>query len=96
LIYFKKETREEDVMRFWDIVLSTPDPRGGFQLLPGISGVMVNDSVQGNQSLRVDFWSSATPAQRAEVKARVLESPLVYKILEDTIPSSVTRLDDPE
>src|SRR4051812_44700781 len=64
LIYFKEETREKDVMRFWDIVLSMPDPRGGFQLLPGLSGVMVNDSVQGYQSLRVDFWSSATPAQR--------------------------------
>jgi hypothetical protein len=96
LIYFIKETREEEVMRFWDIVLSIPDPRGGFQLLPGISGVMVNDSVQGYQSLRVDFWSSATPEQRAEVKNRVLASPLVYKILEDTIPNSVMRLDDTE
>lgn len=93
LIYFKQETREEDIGRFWNLVLSTPDPRGGYQLLPGISGLMGGGTVQGHQSMRVDFWTDATQEQRDEIKARVLASPLVYRVLENTIPSSVTQLD---
>jgi hypothetical protein len=95
LIYFKKETRDEEIEHFWTkAVLSIPDARGGFHLLPGISGVMGNPSVTEHQSLRVDFWANATQTQRAEVKRRVLASPLVFTILEDTIPSSVTQLGD--
>ena len=60
-----------------------------------MSSLSALPSVQDHEGYAIDFWSTATSAERNNVKMRILSSPLVFKLLENAIPSQITSLDQP-
>jgi hypothetical protein len=96
LAYFKKDATNEQIKDFWHTVIGTPGSTPDeTRLLPGMRGVMTIYNVQGYEGVAVDFWSTATQNERDAVKARVLASSIVFKVLEHTIPNEVTILEQP-
>lgn len=92
VVYLKRDVTNEEVQRFWDEVVGNPTGPTSSELLPGISGVMATKDVEGHQAIAVEFWSYATQEQREYVMSRILDSPLVYTVLEDVAPSEVETL----
>ena len=96
LIYFNLHATDQQILDFVDNVISMPGKNPGeTALLPGMSGLDALPSVQDHEGYAVDLWSTATSSERNDVKARILASPLVFKLLENAIPSQVTSLDQP-
>lgn len=93
VVYLNKDVTNEEVQRFWNEVVGNPTGPTSHELLPGISGVMATKDVDGHEAIAIEFWSYATQEQREYVMSRILESPLVYTVLEDVAPSEVETLD---
>ena len=49
-------------------------------------------SVQGHEGTAVRFTANSSPAQRRMIKAAILSSPIVYKLLENVVPTEVKNL----
>ena len=93
IVYLRKDATNEEERQFWDEVVGNPTGPTSHELLPGISGVMATASVDGHRAIAVEFWSYATQEERDYVMSRILDSPLVYTVLEDVAPSEVETLD---
>lgn len=93
LIFFKSDATSQQIQDFWNQVLSTPDPRGGHQLLAGICGVDRSNIVQGHDSVAVVFCRNSTLAQQAFIKAQVNASPIVFQMLADVVPNDVVKIE---
>ena len=93
VFFFKKGTTSDEILEFGRTVTGIPNPNNntGFSDLPGImSGVRV--IVNGYEGESINFKPNATEEQKAFVKKRVLESPIVYKVYEDVVPSKIKDL----
>jgi hypothetical protein len=93
LIYFNSNASHDEIDAFVKTVLSTPDPRGrGHDLAPGVGMLLAIGPVEGHQGYAITFFPDATRDQRDELMRAVKQSPLVYRILENRVPDSVTTL----
>ena len=90
--FFKKGTDWKEVLEFERTVTGFPSPNGtGWSDLPGMmTGVRID--VNGYEGEAINFQPNATDEQKAFVKKRVSESPLIYKIYENVIPSRISDL----
>ena len=93
IVFFRADVTDQEIEMFWNTVVSNPVPGKGFQLQEGISGIYRGNTIQGHASLVMYFWDTASPEQRDNVIERIRGSPLVYKVLEDTIPNEVTSIE---
>jgi hypothetical protein len=94
LIFFKLDATDDQIMYFWDEVLGTPRKDGrGINHKPGINGVTASVSVDGHRSVTVSFWPTATSEEKSRVVRDVMASPIVFKVLTDTVPSSVKSIE---
>jgi hypothetical protein len=91
--FFKKGTTSDEIFQFARTVTGIPNPNNntGFSDLPGImTGVRV--IVSGYEGESINFQPDATEEQKAFVKKRVSESPLVYKVYENVVPAKIKDL----
>lgn len=95
LIYFKTNVTEEEINRFWEEVLSMPDPQGrGYSHRDGVVDIVrIFPSVQGHEGIAVSFFPNATKEEREEIRRAVTSSPVVYKVLENLAPADVKRIE---
>ena len=96
LVYFKVDATNAQINAFLDNVIGIPGKQPGeHDLLPGMGGINALACVQDHCGYSIDFFSTATQDERDTVKTRILASPIVFKMLENAIPSQVTSLDQP-
>lgn len=94
VILFKKQTSAEQIEQFNLEVLNKPHPEGkGHYLADGLCLFTRPPSIQGYEDVEVRFCKSATEEQQAQLKAKVLSSPLVYKVFDDIRPSEVKSVE---
>ena len=90
LFFYKKDSSEEARRNFYENVLNKPVdgghwPREGVQALFGIDR-------SGYEGFGITFRPEATRAQREEIKKILTESPLIYKVYENVLPTAITDL----
>ena len=81
VVFFQEETDWKQILEFDRTVLAAP----------GIMTV-VKVELDGYEGEAINFQPDATEDEKALLKKRVLESPLVYKIYENVIPNEITDL----
>lgn len=92
VFFFKKGTDWKEILEFQRTVTGIPNQNGsGFSDLPGImTGVKID--INGFEGEAINYQPSATEEQKAFVKKRVSESPLVYRVYENVIPNQIKDL----
>ena len=91
VFFFKKDTNSNEIMEFERTVTGIPHGKSGFADLPGImTGVAIR--INGFDGEAIQFKPNATDEEKALVKKRVSESPLIYKVYENVIPVRITDL----
>ena len=94
LVYFTVDATNAQINAFLDNVIGIPGKHPGeHDLLPGMGGINALPCVQDHCGYSIDFFSTATQDERNNVKTRILASPIVFKMLENAVPSQVTNLD---
>ena len=92
VLFFKKDTTYEQREAFDKTILSYPHPEGkGYYLQPGIASTLYvrNSDYEG---YAIQFSTDATSEQRERLKRSIRESPIVYKVYENVIPSQIRDL----
>lgn len=94
IIFFKLGVTEQQIATFWHEVLSRPRTDGkGDDPRPGVGMTARESAVQGHEGISLSFFPNATQAQRDDLERAVKSSPLVYKVLKNTAPMNVKKLD---
>jgi hypothetical protein len=95
VIYFNIGVSEQAINSFWQEVLSRPHPQGkGYNHRDGVGSISrIFPAVQGHEGISLSFFPQATQAQRDELEREIKSSPVVYKILKNTAPITVKKLD---
>jgi hypothetical protein len=95
IIYFNLDVTQKQISTFWQEVLSRPDPEGrGYYHREGVGPISrVFPAVQGHEGISLSFFSNATQAQRDELERDIKSSPVVYKVMKNTAPINVKKLD---
>jgi len=76
VIFFKKDASHDQVEAFWQDTLSTKQGTGHWHR-PGVGSILGHRPVQGHDVLVVSFSPNATDAQRNDIKAGIVSSPIV-------------------
>ncbi len=92
LIFFNTNATHDQIETFSNEVLSY-STRDGHWPRPGVGGILRVAAVQGHEAVAVSFFSSATDAERTDIKSRVRSSPIVYRVMENVVPMTVKRVD---
>lgn len=96
LIFFKKDISPNAPYEFGNTILSNPNTEGnGYRSLDGIELQFALEPINGHDGVAVKFRDNATTQQIETIKARVKESPLVYKVYENVVPNEIKDLDQP-
>jgi hypothetical protein len=92
VFFFKKGTSYDERDVFYKSVISYPDPEGkGFYLREGISGTLyIRNS--GYEGFAIQFSTESTPEQREKLENDIQESPIVYRVYENKVPSEIKDL----
>jgi hypothetical protein len=93
VFFFKKGTTSDEIFQFGRTVTGIPNPNNntGFSDLPGImTGVRI--IVSGFEGESINFKPNATEEQKAFIKRRISESPLIYKVYENVVPNLIKDL----
>ena len=94
VVFFKKDATRENIETFNNEVISVwrPDIKGRYDLPPGVA---VSYSLRngGYEGVGITFSTDATPEQRNSLKSDIKESPLVYKVYENVVPSEIQDLE---
>ena len=82
----------DKILDFHRTVTGIPNANSsGYADLPGImTGVRV--LVNGYEGESINFKPDTTDEQKAFVKKRVVESPLIYKVYENVVPNEIADL----
>lgn len=87
---FKENVSWDEILEFERSVVGTPqESPTRFMSHPSIMS-MVAVRVRGHESHAVNFKPRATDDEKADYKRRVIESPLIYAVYENVIPSRIT------
>jgi hypothetical protein len=93
LVYLNSNLSHEEVNSFIKTVLSRPHPEGrGDANAPGVRTQLALRPVEGHEGIALTFFPNASKEQREELLRSIRASPLVYRVLENTAPDSVTTL----
>jgi hypothetical protein len=87
VVFFKKDASYEQIEDFNKNVLSKPHPQGnGYYMKDGIAFLfrLHEGSYEG---VGINFSTDATPEQREQLKKTIQESPIIYKVYENAVPS---------
>lgn len=91
VVFFKKGTTYEEIESFHKEVLTKPHPEGkGRFLQDGVAG-QFHLLEAGYEGVGINFSTDSTVEQRERLKKNIQESPIVYKVLENAIPSDVMK-----
>lgn len=95
VLFFNSGVTDEQINTFWKEVLSRPNPQGkGYDHRAGVGPISrVFPAVQGHEGISLSFFPSATQAQRDELEREVKSSPVVYRVLKNTAPIKIKKLD---
>ena len=87
VFFYKKGTSYEEKQSFENNILHTPSPKG-YALQEGVSGQFAvrNSDYEG---YAIEFYPSATPEQREQLKKAIESSPIVYKVFENVVPNEI-------
>lgn len=92
VLFFKKGTTSDEIFEFQRTVIGIPNANSsGYSSLPGMMSV-VKVEVNGFEGEAINFKPNATEEQKAFVKKRVTESPVVYKVYENVVPNEIKDL----
>jgi hypothetical protein len=92
VVFFKKDTDWKQILEFHRTVIGEPAEKGtGYNILSGIMTV-TRVMIAGYEGEAINFQPDATEEQRAYVKKRITESPLVFRVYENVIPDRITDL----
>lgn len=97
LVYlFKEGTTDEQIYEFQRTVVGIPSESGtGYASLPGeMSSVKVR--VRGDEAQAVNFKPDASEEQKNLYWERVVNSPLIYAVYLNAIPSRITSSPSPD
>jgi hypothetical protein len=93
LVYFKRDLSQGQINDFINNVISIPDREGGGYDLPaGVRTRLRLRPVEGHEGIAITFFPNATKEQREELLRSIKTSPLVFRVLENTIPDNVKSL----
>jgi hypothetical protein len=92
VVIFKKDTTSQEINRFLQSAISTPDPRGGFAHRPGVGGLRIT-TVGTYQGYVVSWTSTGTAEERRDVRGRIDSDPIVCKVFENIEPSAINPSD---
>lgn len=94
VVIYKKSATDEQIGSFLQEKLSRPHPEGkGYSHLDGTSSVG-RLNIHGHVATDITFKANATEEQRDSIKAAIYSSPIVYKIMEDVIPSEIEAIEE--
>lgn len=94
VFFFKEGTDWEEILEFNRTVIGIPARNGtGYSSLPGMM-TTVKIEINGYEGEAINFQPNATEEEKAFVKKRVKESPLIYRIYENVVPDEITDLPD--
>jgi hypothetical protein len=91
LFFFKKDASRENKDYFYENILMENSTRGYYPR-DGVQAVFGIDR-NGYEGFGIKFRRDSTEQQRKDVKQRLIESPLVYKVYEDVVPSEIKDLE---
>ena len=92
VVFFKKDATLEQIDDFNNKVLSKPNPQGkGYYMLDGIAFQfsLIEDGYKG---MGINFSTDATPELKEQLKKSIQQSPIVYKVYENVVPSEIKDL----
>jgi hypothetical protein len=94
VVFFNKGVSHEQIKTFYDDILSKPSPYGkntGYDLQDGMASRfrLLNGNYEG---VGINFSTDVTPEQRERLKKNIRESPIVYKVYENVVPSEIKDL----
>jgi len=84
VVVFKRQTTNEQIEQFY---------RENIDFTKGLCLFTRPPSIQGHEAIEVRFCASATEEQQAQLKAKVLSSPFVFKIFDDVRPSEIKSVE---
>lgn len=87
LFFYKKEATYEQRKYFDENILMKP-VKGGHWVRDGVQTVFGIDK-NGYEGFGITFRPNATKEQREDIKKRLEESPIVYKVFENVVPNEV-------
>jgi hypothetical protein len=94
LVYFKRDLSQGQINDFINNVISIPDREGrGYDLPAGVRTRLRLRPVEGHEGIAITFFPNATKEQREELLSSIKTSPLVFRVLENTIPDNVKSLE---
>jgi hypothetical protein len=93
VIFFNRVVTYQQIEDFWRDTLSKPDTGRGQPQRDGVSDTARIRAVQGHEGVSVSFFLNASQAQKEAVEKDVRSSPIVFKILEDTAPADVKKIE---
>lgn len=88
VIYFRPGTPDGDILRFWDEVLNISAVAS-----PGSNTIRGANACIGPATVDAICVSIGPGAPRRDLRARAEAWPSVLKVLEDVVPTDVTRAD---
>ena len=92
VVFFKKDATLEQIDDFNNKVLSKPNPQGkGYYMLDGIA-YQFSLVEAGYKGMGINFSPDATPELKEQLKKSIQQSPIVYKVYENVVPSGVKDL----
>jgi len=90
--FFMKDATYEQKDTFQRTILHKPHPEGkGYDLQDGIAGLFSLRN-SGYEGFGINFSTDATPEERERLKKNVQNSPIVYKVYENVVPSQIGNL----
>jgi hypothetical protein len=89
VIFFKKDTTNDQINHFLNYEIGRPDPEGrGFDSMEGIRGFS-EVYRQGYVGYSLELRTNITGEQRKKILEVIHNSPVVFRIDEDTVPNKV-------
>lgn len=98
IVYFSETATNGEINQFLHTVVGIPRPEedpSSTELLPEIARIGAWVPIDNHEAYIIDLRSNVSKAKREELKARIWQSPIVYVILEDAIPSQIVKLPTP-
>ena len=91
VVFFKSDATDDQIYKFVTATISDPKD-GGYWPLPGIRTTLSLRAIDGHQGEAITFFPEATEAQRRYARSRIDSSPIVFKVMEDVVPSDIKRV----
>jgi hypothetical protein len=98
IVYFEQSATNDEINEFLRTVTGIPRPEQGpdaSDLLPEIGGISAVAAVDDHRGYAIRLWPDVAQSTREALKAKILESPIVYVVLENTVPDEIKELPTP-